>query len=226
MPDRSCRRFRRAVLVLGLAAFAAATGEAIAAGCPQATAPVVVRLVQDPGRVTYDHRKTAAQIAGVGGGVFSPTEVPRGLTVVKPDARISVKITYTGLGTDEGCVWPTEAEIYFGYTAIDVYIDRQYDRQSCAYRAISRHEDTHVNIYRRSLASYAPVVQRHVVIALRDKPWFRVRTVDQARQVYPLYLGKVLASVLEDFKREIITVNAAIDIPTVYAETQRQCTDW
>jgi len=226
MPDRSCRQFRRAVLVLGIAALVLATGEAVAAGCPQASTPVVVRMVQDPGTVNRDHGKTAAQIAAVGGGVFSPTEVPRGLTVVTPDARISVKIGYTGLGTDEGCVWPTEAEIYFGYTAITVYIDRQYDRQSCAYRAIARHEDTHVNIYRRSLASYAPVVQRHVVIALRDKPWFRVRTQDQARQVYPLYLGNVLRKVLEDFKREIITVNAAIDIPSVYAETQRQCTDW
>ena len=218
---------RRAVSWIAAVAIVAFADEA-AAACPFQRPPATIRIHVDPGRVAYDHRLDAGGILRRGGEALSgrPAHaVPRGLTVARFEMGLQTEVGFGRLG-GVACAWPRAVDVSLGFGVLTVYIDRKYARGTCEYDTVRRHEDTHVALHRKTLAKYATEAERYVRVAIDQRPWFAVATRDQARQVYGLYLQKVLEPVLARMGAEDRALNAAIDQKPIYLATQTQCANW
>jgi len=132
--------------------------------CKKQKAPVVkVKVREKP--VVYNNRKTADELKGMASGAYSPYEAGAhtevgGLTKGKLGFHRSSSIEQLRLG-DDHCLWVSEITITVQSEPI-VYIAKKNSTNKCRYKEVLAHEMKHVNVQRKIIMRYGPVIQRAV----------------------------------------------------------------
>ncbi|MCZ6720230.1 MAG: tetratricopeptide repeat protein [Alphaproteobacteria bacterium] len=142
---------------------------------------------------------------------------------IKTEARHS-----TAPSGDVYCFWVDAVDVTLRYDTLQIFVAREYDSRSCAYREILQHEEDHIRVSREVLEYYAPLV-RSALSSL---------TIPKARDPAQIdspaegerKMEELFDKVLEPVYSEIIDVlerrQAELDAPREYDRIHRRCSNW
>ncbi len=129
---------------------------------------------------------------------------------------------------DKYCFWVDEIEVDLTYTALDVYVAKEYRPPSCAYRVILEHEKKHVAVLREHAERYSPDVRKALTSLLIPDPDHPalVESTDAAEQEIEALFQELLAPIFEKMQVSIDQAQASLDSPQSYRLVYDRCNDW
>ncbi|MCP4393769.1 MAG: hypothetical protein GY804_05820 [Alphaproteobacteria bacterium] len=205
--------------------------------------PPEINVVIDTGKVVYDFSKSRKYIseifnkdrgksglshhtAGLTAAIFKSQIT--GVVKLTPASR-SIKKRLSGGSKDNICVQLESVDIYLGYGDIVVYVDSQYQRGSCMFDAILRHENTHVNIYQTFLAHYSKYLKQTAEYLSKNQKPVWVSSKDEAKLVRNKMVEGILHGMqpsIQHYAKARDDENRNLDSNDNYAYTQSQCEAW
>ena len=151
---------------------------------------------------------------------------PLGLTVSEFNQLMNIEVALTAVGRNRFCAVPTRVKARIGYPEFATYIDHRYKAGTCQYRQIKIHELRHVDIYRRHLRHFAPLVRSRLKeAAARIKPVF-VKNPAAASGLVLKRLSARIKPIVDQLNRATSTDHGRIDSPDSYAGIQKRCRSW
>ena len=129
---------------------------------------------------------------------------------------------------DRYCFWVDDIEVDLIYTALDVYIAKEYGPPSCAYRVILEHEKQHVAVLREHAERYTPDVRKALTSLLIPDPKHPalVDSTEAAEQKIEALFQELLSPIFERMQVSIDQAQAALDTPEAYRQVYDSCDDW
>tara|TARA_R110002110_G_scaffold3305_3_gene16855 strand:+ start:122 stop:787 length:666 start_codon:yes stop_codon:yes gene_type:complete len=213
--------------ILFLATVLTAPGFATAA-CRVDVAPVVTLDTPFP-QVVYDHTKSRAILSARSQAHAARPDMPKQSTAGLTSYKFSTRFTFQGaMGKEDGkwCFRARIVNLSVGYDRITVLIDRNYLKRSCEYSVILEHENRHVEILRESVDLAAEEMRAALQRGLRLQGAAAGATQNQARQA----LGRAVTEMMRPYIKQMSdyrrTQNAAIDTPSSYDQSRRECQNW
>jgi hypothetical protein len=139
---------------------------------------------------------------------------------------MKTQVSVLPLGNNRFCAVPLKVEFSLGYPEFVVYIDRRYRTGTCQYRQIKAHEQRHVDVYRRQLRRFAPLVRgRLKEAAARLKPVF-VERPDKAADLIQKRLKRKIDGLVDQLQKATDTDNGRLDTTRNYTRIQKRCRSW
>lgn len=214
--------------MIWVALFLAPGGEAMAQSCPAPQKPPSLRFVTELSPPDYRHQLTRRQISALGDhGRMSPDERHAGLTQAKTAFSVRPNLNFLQLGNGTICAQVAEVEVEWRMALLQVDIAAQYNRASCAYAEIWRHENEHVAIDQKHFMTadralrteFGQLIGRLEPFAVRSTPQQAVRDVASR-------FSASAEPILEKYRRDTTRDNGAIDTPESYQTVGARCKDW
>ena len=150
------------------------------------------------------------------------------LGLTKTEYKYSIKTTANFKNTAGGrfCAYPVSYDLYVGYADFLIYIDRKYPTGSCEYRAILKHENAHVAIYKSYLKRYLPYIKKQLRAAALGVHPVVVSTTNLGTKNMQEQVQRRIRPLILKLNREADHSNARIDTPKSYREVQLLCDNW
>lgn len=198
--------------------------------CPAPDSRVKVNVKNTPAKIIYKNSHSQNDLARLqrkrgrhwSGGKWKIA----GLT--QTDFKYSLKTSarFKKIAGGRFCAYPVSYELTIGYADFLVYIDRRYRPGSCEYRAILKHENAHVAIYKNYLKRYLPYIKKQVWdSALRVRP-VEVSTPDLGTKYIQEQVQRRIRPLILKLNREADQSNARIDTPKSYRQVKLLCENW
>lgn len=196
--------------------------------------PIDIKIVTHIPNPTYYHH-----LKGRDFPFAAKTKMPdssemmvRGLTVSKVDVSGTTK-SYVENKRNEVCVGLKEIVFKIGLEKLDVYIDKKYRPNSCAYKVVKEHEDIHVNIFRQAVSFYRrdieselrKAVDKLYPVSLYKSEASQRRIDELTKQEFVRVLNEI-KPLLNFINRKIDEKNSLIDTEENYRATSARCRDW
>ena len=151
------------------------------------------------------------------------------LGLMKPDLRLvtrpKAQIKPQG---KKYCFWVTGFDVSLRYHRMDVYVASEYQWGSCHYKAILAHEEEHVEVARRNLEKFAPLVEQALESTLvptgRNADLFK--SSQEARQYLLDLSSELLEPVYTSMIKALKKAQKIVDSPQSYARVRRRCSNW
>lgn len=205
-------------------------GGARAAACRRPAQAAVFNLIEEDGKIRYDHTKSRARIKAIASkmkkGKGRAGGITMGLTASEFAISFHTNITIEQVGEFKYCAWLNKADVRVGFPLTTVFIDRKYAKRSCQYKAILRHENKHVLIYTRGMNTYIQKIRKRIRQAIDRHPWILARSRKEAKDAYVKLLEKRVSPLIEAMRRERDRHDAVLDSAKSYQATQKSCADW
>ncbi|MCF8466160.1 MAG: hypothetical protein K9G33_02040 [Sneathiella sp.] len=149
-----------------------------------------------------------------------------GLTHSSIGPSIGASTKYKQLKSGQYCLRLETVKLTFGARKTDIYIDRKYRNDTCAYQAILEHEEEHVRINKKMIDEYLPKITEVLTErAAAIRPFFTKHPKDAGKSIVNRLLFE-LDPVLTEFNEARKKANDVIDTRDSYAATQAKCDDW
>jgi hypothetical protein len=150
------------------------------------------------------------------------------LGLTQTDFKYSIKTSAKFKQTAGGrfCAYPVSYDLNIGYADFLVYIDRKYRRSSCEYRAILKHENAHVALYKGYLKRYLPYIRKQARAAALGVRPVVVSTPNLGTKYIQEQLQRRIRPLIQKLNREADHSNARIDTPKSYRKVQLLCDNW
>ncbi len=143
--------------------------------------------------------------------------------------KVEYKAKYEAEQEKEGyCFWITTIDVLLRYDAPDIYVAKEYRRNSCNYRAVLEHEKRHEKIAQQVMKRYIPRFQSvftSLLIPKRKSAIFVSSREDGKRKVSPL-LKKVIRPVYKELEGALAREQAAADTLREYRKVLRRGKRW
>jgi hypothetical protein len=156
----------------------------------------------------------------------------RGLTVSKLEVTGQAS-SYVKQNKTEVCVGLKEVTFEFKLNSLDVYIDKRYAKNSCAYREIKEHEDIHAGIFSQAVPFYKPdlekALQRAVDSLVTHSLPISSANQEKVNKLTDQDFQKVIrdiSPVLDHMNKKVMEKNEAIDTYESYMEISKKCPKW
>lgn len=215
-----------AVLVLVLAALW--PGSAGAAACPAGGDPRL-RLQVDLPPADIRHTLSRARIGALGGhGHMTSDRRHAGLTQAKTYFTVRPTLAFARRSDGTVCASLKDVEATWRMVQLQVDVAAEYQRGSCPYGEILRHENEHVTIAQTAFREAERRLRRDLAtLAARTAP-FVIRAADTRRAAQDMAARFMAAAepALEKYRRDTAQGNAAIDTPENYRAVSARCKDW
>ena len=126
------------------------------------------------------------------------------------------------------CFWVRTIDVLIRYVAPDIYVAKEYRRNSCNYRAVLEHEKRHAKIARQVMKRYIPRFQSVFTSLLIPKPKsaILVSSREDGKRKVKALLKKVIRPVYNQFQGALAREQAAADTPREYRKVLRRCKRW
>lgn len=184
------------------------------------------------GKLIHDLSQSPETVASIGSQ--SPVLQENGLLaagVAYVQASSSIRINKSvlkKLDEDYSCLMPEEIEVFVGYKNPVVYVSNKYDKQSCEFSLIIRHEQVHQRINKLTLDYYLPLIDKAVRNAIYEVKAVKVRTNDSSdidrgvQELYQFYRSR-LDPILDEFKNTRNNEQAKLDNMNSYQHDWTIC---
>lgn len=222
-------RFRHGLMVFCLAGagFAAASGDAAAAGCraSRGASEFEVSVNIDVGEPRVSNNLSKAQLGrsnmhGRKGQILGTT---------KSGLELRWTISYQlRKWKKQYCFWVASADVDISYHQLDVTIASEYEPGSCEYEAVLDHEYEHVEVAQEILRPYAK--QIYVALTSLAIPTAHLPSVayssEDARAEVEAVFKSTLHPVRDKINRALEVNQAVVDTKENYRRTWRRCKNW
>jgi len=154
-----------------------------------------------------------------------PGSVLLGLTKISDHIRSSFRTASLAMGDGRICVWLAGIDAQLGDPVMNVFVAQEYAPDTCEYRVILDHENTHVRFNLETLRDWMPSIRASLTEAAKHKfpAIFQTPpTDDQLRH----YLFDNMKSVFDLMSEDMRNRNATIDTPENYRREHAKCHDW
>jgi hypothetical protein len=198
--------------------------------CPVPESSVTVSVKNTPAKVIYKtgHSRSDIERQQLKRGLHANRGKWKILGLTQTDFKYSLEtsVKYTKTAGGRYCAYPVSFELNIGYADFIVYIDRKYLPGSCEYRAILKHENSHITIYRRYLEHYLPYIKKQVRAAAIGVRPVIVSVPDQGTKYIQEQVQRRIRPLILKLNREANVSNARIDTPESYRKVQLLCDNW
>ena len=126
------------------------------------------------------------------------------------------------------CFWVRTIDVLLRYDTPDIYVAKEYRRNSCNYRVVLEHEKRHEKIARQVMKRYIPRFQSVFTSLLIPDPKSAILVgsrEDGKRKVKAL-LEEVIRPVYKEFEVALAREQAAVDALREYRKVWRRCKRW
>lgn len=145
-----------------------------------------------------------------------------GLTTAEPMVKHEMIANMVILADQSGVCARPALKLVVGYSAMNVYMDREIPRSTCIYNAIFAHEMHHVAIYKDYIHNRLDQIRQRVDEKFNGKV-YSFKSIFEAKQ-YVEILGQVFAQrISEQFFNEVIAQQMALDTQAEYTRMQSEC---
>lgn len=191
----------------------------------------VVTFKTSYGQLFHDFSKSKDEITGISKSLSADNEKASivGLAALNYSRYIWLKkVKIRKIGANTYCVLPEEIEIMFGYKEPVVYVSNQYDKQSCEFSMVIRHEQVHQRINKLTLEHYLPIMDEALreaiaqvrAIKVSDKSDERIK---QGMEVLKNHYYARMDSIFEQFKIAREAEQQKLDNQTNYTSEWDLC---
>lgn len=154
-----------------------------------------------------------------------PGQVILGLTMINRQMAAQYQVASVRLADGRVCIWVGRIDAVLGSPQMNVYVAEEYAPDTCEYRVVLDHENTHVRFNLETLRDWAPTIKAALVEAARRKfPAIFPRPPSEAD------LNDYLLANMEDtfqlMGEDMARRNATIDTPENYRRTAALCHNW
>lgn len=203
-----------------------APGAAFAAGC--GTPVPAFQLDSQLPPPDYRHELTRPQIGALGGhGHMTSDRRHAGLTQTRTAFSIKPTLAFQRMADGSVCASLNQVEVSWRMVQLRVDVAAEYQRGSCPYEEILRHENQHVAISQRAFAVADRSLRQDLGETVRRFAPFTLRgSTQQAAAEVANRLMAQAKPILEKYERDTHRENAAIDTPESYREVSARCRDW
>lgn len=187
------------LFILGNKAFAA---------CPDNLPSPKIELYTSYGKINYiqnlDNRQItelAAQKGYIEKGIFAS-----GLSFVEVNMDITLKTIGDIIDKYDICVYPTSIRLSVYFSNPTIYISNQLSPNSCEYKVVLRHEQTHQQINKSALDYFLPLFKSATLkIAPTIKPInvTNISEIDGASNILTEKYNQKLTPLLNFFKQQL-----------------------
>jgi len=206
------------------------SGPVMAAGCPENPASPTVTVTTSPGQIILKRGSSRDDLirlqATNNASVPNKNGYPLGLTLTDFRYSIETGVNIRQLSAGRYCAYPASFDLDIRFSDFLVYIDRRYKRGSCEYKAVNRHEYTHVVLYRKQLERHLPNLRHQAQTAARRIKPIIVRTPNDGVKLIQKAMQDKMTPLIDSLSRDADTANARIDTPESYRKIQKQCRNW
>ncbi len=219
-----------AILLAAAAALVLAAPVAAAPKCPGEQILPRVSLQTNPGRVIYNTRKSRQQLKALqshrGGATRKRGWHPIGLTLTELQFSMNISINTLARPGRGHCATVVAVEAELSYGDITIYVDRRYRKGSCQYLSVLEHENQHVSIFRDTLATYAPKVERRLNRAASKLKPITAPSPGKAATRLQKKLQRDMKPLFKEINAVLDRKNDAIDTAQNYKREQARCSQW
>jgi len=216
-------------LVLGLAAAIGSSAAWAQATCPvpRNLPPLQIDVKVVEPNVTYHHDVDLFGLQKVGHVSERPPEgsIRLGVTQISDSIRYSFVTANLPLRDGRVCVWLTQVTASLGDSVMNVFVAGDYAPDTCEYKVILNHENTHVRFNIETLRDWMPTVRAELVEAAKKRFPVIFPGTPTDRQLSDQLLDNmhnVFALMNEDMAKR----NATIDTPENYRREHAKCSNW
>ncbi len=213
------------IFALGLALAALPAGAR--AQCPRQPHAVAIDIEVPTPRIVYHHD---VDLFGLPKLEHHSERPPKGWTILgltKISDQIHYRLQWGMLPLADGrvCVYLQHLNVLLGDAEMHVYVAAEYPEDSCEYKVILAHENTHVRFNLETLRDWMPSVRASLSeSALRKFPV--IYPAPPKAEDLVAYLSENMHLVAERMDEDMAQRNATIDTPEAYHKTSLLCTNW
>lgn len=150
---------------------------------------------------------------------------PLGLYMSKFASGVQINYDLRREG-DEACVWVTKVQVQIGYDDRTIYVAKDFEKDTCEYKAILSHEAKHAVTDDSVLAEYNGRFRKSVSDAAIDGgtvgPFKRI-FLDDSKQRLAERIQKAFDRTFADFQAARARAQKTVDTPEEYGRVKRIC---
>ena len=201
---------------------------ALAENCQDIKIFPQIEIFSSYGKLYYNTSNNIEQITAYAkkyglteGGLFAS-----GLATVDIATDISTNTIGSFQNNGTLCVYPTKATLFIGLSNPTIYISKDLKPESCEYKVVLRHEQTHQYINKEMLDYFLPLFKEAFTKIIHQTPAIQITSINQvdaaSQQLTNQYNKKILP-LIEFFKKEMIKEQGHLDNKSNYLREKNLC---
>lgn len=202
--------------------------EAFAENCRNIDFSPQIKVYSSYGKLQYDTSKNISQITDLAQkynlaekGLFAS-----GLAIVDIATDISAKTIGYPEKNGTICVYPTNVSLFIGFSNPIIYISDNLKPDTCEYKVVLRHEQTHQYINKEMLDYFLPLFHKAFIQIVNQTPAIQITSINQvdaASQQLTAEYNRKLLPLIELFKKEMIAEQSQLDNKSNYQHEKNLC---
>jgi hypothetical protein len=211
--------------VLGLVLLVAAALPAAAEGmrCPVIGSQPQVEIQVINRNTALNTRKPVRELTQLSANSLG--HQPLGLYMSKFSSGVQISYDLRREG-DEVCLWVTKVQVQIGYDDRTIYVAKDFEKDTCEYKAILSHEAKHAVTDDSVLAEYNGRFRKNMSDAAIDGgmagPFKRI-FLDDSKQKLAEQIQKAFDRTFADFQAARARAQKTVDTPEEYGRVKRIC---
>lgn len=176
--------------------------------CNAMTPQPAITMKYSYGKLIHDLSQSPQFVANLGKNSPVLKEnglLSSGIAYSQANTNIAIKqVILKRLDDNYSCLMPEEIEVFVGYKDPVVYVSNKYDKQSCEFSQIIRHEQVHQRINKLTLDYFLPLIDKAIRNAILEVKAVKVMTnnrndIDQGyKDLFTFYRSR-LDPILDEF---------------------------
>lgn len=199
-----------------------------AADCRNISFRPQVDVFSSYGKLQYDTSKNIAQItvAAQKYGLMENNLFASGLATV--DISTDISANTIGRPQEDGgiCVYPTKVTLFIGFSDPLIYISNSLKPETCEYKVVLRHEQTHQFINKEMLDYFLPLFKQAFTRIVETTPPLQIESinrVNEASERLTNEYNRKLLPLVNFFKQEMISEQKRLDNKSNYIYEKNLC---
>ena len=187
-----------------------------------------LRFSTSYGKLRYDTGYSRKQLTALGAeyGILEQGLFASGLATVNVNYQLSVKSVRHQVDANTICVVPSVVDIYIGYRQPMIYIAKDLQPESCEYKVVLRHEQTHQQINTAALEYFIPQLRQAAISIISNTPPIEISHTDEfdaATQELVKHYTRQLEPLITFFKTELLKEQGKLDNYKNYQHEDALC---
>lgn len=199
-----------------------------AGDCANVKSTPSIKFTTSYGKLKYNTSKSNHQITAIANqyGIVEQGVFASGLATVNVNWEISINTLGKIISDYNICVVPTSINIHIGFADPTIYLSSKMASDTCEYKVVLRHEQTHQQINKTALDYFLPLFQQAIYKIVAQIPPAHVTNIseiDQATADMTQVYNKKISPLIEVFKNELLAEQGKLDNASNYRFESRLC---
>lgn len=205
--------------------------KSFAGDCTAVKSTPTIKFTTSYGKLKYNTNKNNQQITAIANqyGIVEHGVFASGLATVNVNWEISINTLGKIISDYNICVVPTSINVHIGFADPTIYLSNQMSPDTCEYKVVLRHEQTHQQINKTALDYFLPLFKQAIYKIVANTPPSSVANIseiDKATTEMTQVYNKKISPLIEVFKNELLAEQGKLDNTSNYRFESRLCKDF